>query len=88
MPVTIQPGKARTRQRTPQKAAGIRSEPPRSEPVASHAVPEASAAAAPPATPTRSCTLANMPVQAAKMMRRREEGGRWWEKRNRRMDGS
>ena len=35
----------------PQKLAGLRSEPPMSEPCASHAVPVASAAAAPPEEP-------------------------------------
>jgi hypothetical protein len=35
----------------PQKLAGLRSEPPMSEPCASHAVPLASAAAAPPEEP-------------------------------------
>ena len=35
----------------PQKAAGLRSEPPMSEPWASHAVPVASATAAPPDEP-------------------------------------
>src|SRR5882757_9274470 len=36
---------------TPQKLAGLRSEPPMSEPCASHAVPVASATAAPPDEP-------------------------------------
>ena len=36
---------------TPQKAAGLRNEPPMSEPCASQAVPVASAAAAPPEEP-------------------------------------
>ena len=36
---------------TPQKLAGLRSEPPMSVPWASHAVPVASAAAAPPEEP-------------------------------------
>ena len=35
----------------PQKLAGLRREPPISEPCASHAVPDASAAAAPPEEP-------------------------------------
>ena len=35
----------------PQKLAGLRSEPPMSEPWASHAMPEARAAAAPPEEP-------------------------------------
>ena len=36
---------------TPQKLAGLRSEPPMSEPWASHAMPVASATAAPPEEP-------------------------------------
>src|ERR1700677_627397 len=36
---------------TPQKLAGLRSEPPMSEPWTSHAIPEARAAAAPPEEP-------------------------------------
>ena len=49
-PLATRPGLGR-RPTTPQKLAGVRSEPPRSEPVASQAWPAASAAAEPPEEP-------------------------------------
>lgn len=42
---------------TPQKLAGLRSDPPMSEPCASHAIPVASATAAPPDEPAADCEV-------------------------------